>query len=159
MATIAGVGLGRVLDVVPIAAGQAFSMANANAVDFVCTGDGSTSVFTLTIATSFGGTYRAFNFFTPNFTPFTYYYGNTATNGTAGWTRVTMAAAASAVTQGAGTPSGTYTTTVIPLFSTQLPDGYNYVKLTNSGGAGLVTAILHDLSVARKPANLQILGA
>jgi hypothetical protein len=148
MATIAGVGLGRVLDVIPIAAGQGFSIVNANAVDFVCTG---ADTFTLTVATSFAGTYRAYNYFTPNFTPFTYWYQRADTNGTHAWTRQTQVAA-SAVTQGSAY------TTVIPLFSTQLPDGYNYVKMS-VGASGLVCAVLHDLSVARTPANLQILGA
>lgn len=148
MATIAGSGLGRVFDVVPIASGNAFTLVNANAVSFICTG---ADTFTLTVATSFGGTYRAYNYFTPNFTPFTYYYQAAATNGTAAWTRQTQAAASS-VTQ-----AGAYTT-VIPLFATQLPDGYMYVKMTASV-AGLVTAVLHDLSVARTPANLKILGA
>lgn len=158
VATQAGVGLGRVVDVIPIAAGQGFSLKNANAVDFFCTGDGSTSVFTLTVAATFGGTYYTYSDFTPNFTPFTYYYGQTATNGTAAWFRTTMTAA-NAVTPGTtGTPGKTFTSAMIPLFSTQLPDGYSYVKMTNSGGAGLVTAVLHDLSVARAPANLKILG-
>lgn len=147
MSTIAGLGIGRVFDVIPIASAQGFSLKNANAVTFVCTG---ADTFTLTVATSFGGTYRAFNFFTPNFTPFTYYHQRADTNGTNAWTRQTQAAA-SAVTQ-----AGAYTT-AIPLYSTQLPDGYMYVKMTASV-AGLVCAVLHDLSVARKPENLQILG-
>jgi hypothetical protein len=159
MSTIAGLGLGRVFDVIPIAAGKGFSLQNANAVDFVCTGDGSTSVFTLTVATTFAGTYRAYTYFIPYFTPFAYYYGTTATDGTAAWQRVSMTAA-SVITPGTtGTPGATLTTAVITLFSTEMPDGYSYVKMTNSGGAGLVTAVLHDLSVARKPANLKILGA
>lgn len=147
MATIAGVGLGRVFDVIPIASGVGFSLKNANAVSFVCTG---ADTFTLTVATTFGGTYRAYNFFTPNFTPFTFYHQRADTNGTNAWTRQTQTAASTVVQAGAYT-------TVIPLYATQLPDGYAYVKLTASV-SGLVSAYLHDLSVARKPENLQILG-
>jgi len=146
--TISGVGLGRVYDVIPIAAGVGFSLKNANAVDFVCTG---ADTFTLTVATSFAGTYRAYSYFTPNYTPFSYYYQRADTNGTNAWTRQTLTAA-SVVTQ-----AGAYTT-VIPLFATTLPDGYMYAKLTASA-SGLVCAVLHDLAVARTPANLTILGA
>ena len=37
-------------------------------------------------------------------------------------------------------------------------DPQGYLKITASG-SGLVAAILHDLAVQRKPANLEILGA
>ena len=153
-ATIPGVGLGRVFDVVPVAASQGISMVNCNAIDYVCTESGGATTFTLTVATSFAGTYRAYNYFTPNFTPFTYYYTRTSdTAGTAAWARQTQTAASTVVS------AATSDTLVIPLFATQLPDGYQYVKLTATGGTGLVCAILHDLSVARKPDNLTKPGA
>lgn len=153
-ATIPGVGLGRVFDVVPVAASQGISMQNCNAIDFVCTESGGATTFTLTVATTFAGTYRAFNFFTPNFTPFTYYYTRTSdTAGTVAWARQTQTAASTVVS------AATSDTLVIPLFATQLPDGYSYVKLTATGGTGLVCAVLHDLAVARMPANLTKPGA
>jgi len=153
-ATIAGLGLGRVYDVVPIAASQGISMQNCNAIDFVCTESGGATTFTLTVATTFAGTYRAYNFFTPNFTPFTVYWTRTSdTAGTVAWVRNTQTAASTVVS------AATSDTLVIPLYATQLPDGYKYVKLTATGGTGLVTAVLHDLSVARTPANMTVPGA
>ena len=52
-------GLGRVLNVVPIASAKAISMKQCSGVTFVCTG---ADTFSLTIATTFGGTYRAGSF-------------------------------------------------------------------------------------------------
>jgi len=141
-------GLGRVLNVVPIASAKAISMKQCSGVTFVCTG---ADTFSLTIATTFGGTYRAGSFFTPNWTPLNHVYRSSATDGTAAWTRLAVTAADNTGAMSAGT-------TVIELFGSQLPDTYCYVKCT-AAATGLVAAIVHDLTVARKPANLALLGA
>ena len=133
-------GLGRVLNVIPIAAGNAFAMQGASACTFVCTGN---DTFTLNKASSFAGSYTTLAVVTR-------YYTNTATNGTAVWVKVTQAAAATVVIA-----SGSVAFTV---FTSQLSDPSNYLKVT-VGASGLVTAILHDLTVQRAPANLAILGA
>lgn len=134
--------LGRTVDVIPIAAGQGFSVRDCAGVLFVCTGS---DTFTLTVATSFAGAYSA----PGTLLPFTRKYVATGTNGTGAWARTNQAA--SNVFTGTGT-------TAAYLDCNALPDTYTYVKLTQSG-AGLVTAILGDLNVQRAPANLRIKGA
>lgn len=133
-------GLGRVLNVIPIAAGNAFAMQGASAVTFVVTGN---DTFTLNKASSFAGSYTTLAVITR-------YYTNTATNGTATWVKVTQAAAATVVQ--------TTGSTAFTVFTSQLSDPSNYLKVTVAA-SGLVVAILHDLTVQRAPANLAILGA
>jgi hypothetical protein len=132
-------GLGR-LNVIPIAAGQAFSMIQASGVMVVCTGN---DTFTLNKSSSFGGSYTALAVITR-------YYTNTATNGTASWVKVTQAAA-STVTQSSGT-------TVFHVLTSQLADPNDYLKVTVAA-SGLVAVVPYDLTVMRAPANLTILGA
>lgn len=139
--------LGREFNVAPIASGAAISLKDCDGVTFVCTGG---DTFSLTIATSFGGTYRAGSFFTPAWAPITSLYNSSATNGTAVWTRATQAAA-----DNTGAVTGT---NVLFLSADALPDGYTYVKCTATG-SGLVTAITADLAVQRKPANLVKMSA
>lgn len=134
-------GLGRLFNVVPIAAGRGLYMGNVSAVTFVCTGN---DTFTITVASTFAGSYA-----TPG-TIITQTYTNTATNGSAAWVKATQAAANTVVIA-----SGTVAFTV---FGSQLPDPKVYIKNTASS-AGLVTAILHDLTYQRGPANLQIVSA
>src|SRR3954471_12122425 len=134
-------GLGRVFNIIPIAAGQGFSLKQASGVTFVCTGN---DTFTLTVASTFGGSYA-----TPG-NIITKIYPNTATNGTAAWVKATQAAS-NAVTISSGTVAFT-------VFANSLPDTKTYVKCS-IGSGGLVAAIVHDLMVQRPPANLAILGA
>jgi hypothetical protein len=134
-------GLGRVYNVIPIAAGAGFSLKQATGVTFVCTGN---DTFTLTVASTFAGSYA-----TPG-NIITRIYTNTSTNGTATWVKASQAAS-NAVTIASGTVA-------FEVFGIQLADPKAYVKVS-VGGAGLVTAILHDLTAARGPANLAILGA
>lgn len=134
-------GLGRVFNVVPIAAGAGLSLKNASAVTFICTGN---DTFTLTCASSFAGSYA-----TPGNT-ITKTYTSTATNGTVAWVANTQAAS-NAVVIASGTVA-------IHVPAGSLPDGKDYVKLS-AGGSGLVMAVFHDLTVQRTPANLAVLGA
>lgn len=135
-------GLGRVLDVIPIAAGQGFKFRGASAVLFVCTG---ADTFTLTAASSYGGSYSS-----PG-NILTHYYQRADTNGTNAWTRQTQNAS-NAITQGSAY------TTAFEVLTSMIADPSDYLKVS-VGGSGRVTAILHDLVVQRKPANLEILGA
>jgi hypothetical protein len=134
-------GLGRLFNVAPIAAGAAVSLKDATAVTFVCTGN---DTFTVTVASTFGGSYA-----TPG-NILTQKYTNTATNGTAAWVKASQSAS-NAVTISSGTVAFT-------VFANSLPDTKTYVKCS-VGSGGLVTAVLHDLAVQRTPANLAILGA
>ena len=132
--------LGRLVNVIPIAAGKALSLQNASAVLFVVTGN---DTFTLNKASSFAGSYTALSVITR-------YYTSTATDGTVAWVAATQAAG-STVTQSSGM-------TAFEVFTSQLTDPSDYLKVT-VGASGLVTAIVHDLVAQRKPANLTLLGA
>jgi spore maturation protein SpmB len=134
-------GLGRSFNTIPIAAGAGFSLKQATGVTFVCTGN---DTFTLTVASTFAGSYA-----TPG-NIITRIYTNTATNGTAAWVKATQAAS-NAVTIASGTVA-------FEVYGIQLADPKAYVKVS-VGSSGLVTAILHDLTYQRGPANLAILGA
>jgi hypothetical protein len=133
--------LGRVNNIIPIAAGAGFSMKQCSGVQFTCTGN---DTFTLTVASTFAGAYA-----TPG-NIITRKYTNTATNGTAAWVFASQAAS-NAVTIAAGA-------VIFHVLTSQLADPSCYLKVSVAG-AGLVTAVLYDLTVKRKPANLAILGA
>jgi threonine dehydratase len=136
-------GLGRLVDVVPIAAGQAFKFRGASAVLFVCT---AADTFTITASSSFGGSYA-----TPG-NIISHFYQRADTNATHAWTLQTQAASNAVVQANAGY------TTAFEVLTSMFADPNDYIKVS-VGGSGLVTAILHDLTVQRKPANLEILGA
>jgi hypothetical protein len=132
-------GLGR-FDVVPIAAGAGLAFRDASAITFVCTGN---DTFTLTAASSFGGSYA-----TPG-NIITLKYTNTSTANTAAWVKATQSAS-NAVTISSGS-------VVFSVLSSQLSDPTNYVKVS-VGASGLVMAI-YDLDVLRTPPNMQIRSA
>jgi hypothetical protein len=139
--------LGRLFNVAPVASGVAISLKETDGVTFVCTGS---DTFSLTIATTFGGTYRAGSFFTPAWTPISSFYTATATDGTAVWTKSTITAA-----DNTGAVTGMV---AVFLSADALPDGYTYVKCTK-GAAGLVTAITSDLAIQRSPIRLLKMSA
>ncbi|MEU1445503.1 hypothetical protein [Streptomyces mirabilis] len=134
-------GLGRLFNVVPIAAGAAMSLKGAAGVTFICTGN---DTFTITVSDVFGGSYATpGNIITKKIT-------NTATNGTAAWVSATQSAS-NAVTIASGSVA-------FYVGGDSLPDGKAYVKVS-AGGSGLVAAVVHDLVPRRKADNLAILGA
>lgn len=133
--------LGRAFNVVPIAAGVALSMRDCSGITFVCTGN---DTFTITVASTFAGSYA-----TPG-NIITRKYTNTSTNGTAKWVKATQSAS-NAVTISSGAVA-------FDVLGTMLADPTAYVKVS-VGASGLVTAILHDLTVQRGPANLAIVSA
>lgn len=143
-------GLGRVVNVIPIAACAGMKMRGASSITFVCTGN---DTFTLTVASSFGGTYSAPPTTSLGGGMIHNYYTATATNGTAAWTDTKLAYGSyvNAVTIASGTVAFT-------IFTSQFTDPACYVKCS-VGSGGLVTAIHHDLVVQRDPKNLEILGA
>lgn len=136
-------GLGRVFDVIPIASTVIFKFRGASAISFVCTGN---DTFTVTV----GSSHAAASTSPGNV--FTYYYQRADTNGSDAWTKQTQSASNAVVQSNSG-----YTTEFC-LFTSVIADPNNYVKCAASA-SGLVTAILHDLTVQRAPANLEILNA
>lgn len=132
--------LGRLVNVIPIAAGKALSLRNASGVLFVCTGN---DTFTLNQSSLFASGFAAF-------AAITRVYTSTATDGTAAWAETTQAAANNVVQ--------TTGMTAFHVFTSQLADPNDYLKVT-VGSGGLVTAIVYDLTYQSKPANLILLGA
>jgi hypothetical protein len=134
-------GLGRAINVVPIAASAGLAMKGATGVTFICTGN---DTFTLTAAPSFAGSYTSpGNIIVRKYT-------NTSTANTAKWVLATQTAAA-AVTISSGSVA-------FFVSADSLPDLATYVKVTPSG-SGLVTAVFHDLTVKRSADKLAIISA
>jgi hypothetical protein len=143
-------GLGRVFNFVGAANGVGLNLSECSAVTFIFTNDDTA---TLTVATSLAGTYRAYSFFTPNWTPVTVSYQNHDNGaGTGTWVKVTQTAASTVVV-------GSDYQTAFTVYGSQLPDGYDYIKCTMTTGDGICVAILHDLTVQRAPANLPAVSA
>jgi hypothetical protein len=145
-------GLGRVFDVVGVASTNYFSLKNASAVSFIVSASGASSL-ALTAEPSFGGT-------PANWTPANgfgqtaYYYQNVQNNGTGAWTKQTATWTTNSVALAA---TGGYMS-VFTVYADQLADTYDYIKVVGTNTT-YVVAVLHDLTVARTPANLAILGA
>jgi hypothetical protein len=135
-------GLGRVFNVVPIAAGADLYVGECSAVTYVCTGS---DTFTVQEHQSNGGAGQDLDVVT-------YWYTTTSTAGAAAWTKSATQTADAAVV------SGGAVAIAITIHTTSLSDGYDYLSCTPSG-SGLVTAILHDLTVQRDPTNLRVLAA
>lgn len=135
-------GLGRVINVVPVAAGQSISLKDAQGVTFFCYG--AAEVFTLQSSAAAGSGQA-------NLASISRYQDCTAANGTAKWTEQTQAAAATI------TPTSGHTVAFY-VDANDLPAASKYVNV-NHTSAGLVVAVVHDLAVQRDPANLAALSA
>lgn len=127
-----------------------FSMKHANAVTFISKSTGSNTL-TLVAAKTYGGSTTTWT--TANgFGQQGVYYENANGVGTAAWTKVTASWSSNVLTLGS---SGKID--VVTVYATQFADGFSYLQGT--AAAGDLVVILHDLSVARTPANLVKLGA
>lgn len=148
--TQAAQGLGRIFDVVHDGSGNMISMKNANAVTFISKSSGSNTL-TVVAAKVFGGSTTTWTpgngFGQPGF-----YYENTSAVGAAAWAKATASWSSQVLTLGS---SGKVD--VVTFYATQFADGYDYIQAT--AAAGDLIAIVHDLAVARTPANLAKLGA
>jgi hypothetical protein len=151
--TQAAQGLGRVYDVIAQAGGVYFSLKNANAVSFVVVSSGTSSLALVGATTYAAGTNSTWTT-AHGFGQTGFWYQNTVATGTAAWTKQTSVWTTNSIAL-AGT---TAYVGVITVYATQFADGYSYIKATGTSTT-TVTAILHDLAVARTPANLAILGA
>lgn len=135
-------GLGRVFNIVPVAAGASISLKDAQGVTFVCYG--ANEVFTLKSQPTAGGS-------ATNLAIITRYQDNATATGGNKWTEQTQAAAAT-ITPGASHAVAFY------VDAGDLPAGADYVEVTHTS-AGLVIAVVHDLAVQRDAANLAALSA
>lgn len=145
-------GMGRVFDVVHDASGNMFTLKNASAVSFIVKSSGAASL-AVVAAKTYGGSTT--NWTTANgFGQTAFFYQNTSTNGTAGWTKQTATWTTNSVAL-AGT---TGYTSVLTVYTSQFADAYQYIQVTGTNTTTCV-AVLHDLTVARTPANLALLGA
>jgi hypothetical protein len=147
--------LGRVLDVVPNASGVGISLKNCSGIAFVAVTSSTTgATLAFTCATSYAGTYNnmttASGFGQPG-----KWYSRSAS--TAAWTENTASWSTSTLTVAVTSGYASY----VDFLVSELADTYDYIKVTGTNtvtGAG-VTAILYDLTVQRKPANLAIVSA
>src|SRR5260370_36905434 len=83
-------GLGRIYNVVPIAAGVGISLKHCSGITFVCTNSAINAVFTVTVAPTFAGTYVAP---TSSGGIISHYYQSTSPNRSTGVTKESQKAA------------------------------------------------------------------
>lgn len=133
-------GLGRLFNVVPIAAGVLIPIKDTAGITFVCTGN---DTFTVKSAATYNGSPTAL-------AAIARYYSNTATNGSAAWTDSGDITPVNNVAISSGT-------VVFYVDESDLPAGAEYVEVTVAA-SGLVAAVVHDLKVQRTPSNLRVLS-
>jgi hypothetical protein len=139
--------VGRLINPIQPASGTYISLRDAAGVSFVgFEVDGATQ-FQLTFAADAAGTGAV----TPNVID--HYYGRSADQSNGVWHRT-------AITLGSLVTAADVTEdqVIIEVHATMCPDGKPWVKLT-ADGAGVVTAILHDLAYQRAPQNLRSVTA
>lgn len=139
--------LGRLINPQYLMDNRYVSLRDAASVGFLCYLTGAAGdTYTVTEAKDAAGTGAQV------LATVTDYWTNTG-NGSDAWTRHTQAAASTVVTAAAATENCAY----FEVHGVELSDGFDYVKVASTG-AGIVIAILHDLTVQRKPSNLAAIG-
>lgn len=142
--------LGRLCNVIPIAAGKPFKMRGASGCLFVVTGAAAQP--TINERSSFGGADVALAVIKD-------VYWAVNTDGTSAWNKLVISPAVSTITLGSTTGLTTAGMAAFHVFTSELSDPYNYLNCVNTAGSALITAILYDLVAQRGPANLEIIGA
>jgi hypothetical protein len=137
-------GLGSVFNVIHQASGVAVPLSNAGAVSFVSFLDAGTHTLAITQTDSRGINAEI----DLNVATNCYAYVGPGVGGT--WTAVGSSDLSANDVDGATASNDTY---VITVRAAQLTDGYDSVKCTAS--AGTCVALVHDLHVMRKAANLK----
>lgn len=133
---------GRLFNHVAIADGVYVSMKDCSNVAFLCYLAGAAGdTYTLTEAKDAAGTGAKV------LSVITRYYTGDGVSGT--WAEQTQAVGSTVVTTATTAQNGM----VVEVADTSLDDGFKYLKLASTG-AGLVTALLTDLEVQRRPSNL-----
>lgn len=163
--------LGRVINAIPAASGQAFKMRGSSGVFILAWNATATTSTTLTLNqdSTFGGSFSNGAFVIKNI------YWTTANNGTAAWAKAVFnpgtapwtGASANNVSGPAGIVTfnnsgqnfATATCIAVHVFTSELADPNDYLKATMTGSGGLCAVIPYDLVHQRGPANLEILGA
>jgi len=138
-------GLGNLFNVVPLASGKHVSLANATGITFICYEDAGAQ--SITVKESLAGSGEQ------ALGVLTHYY---ASNGIGGvWTRETSDAngALSDASSMVKKDTTAFDCAVFYIASEQLSEGFDSVEVTIDG-AGICTAIVHDLNIMRTPANL-----
>ncbi|GHH30241.1 hypothetical protein [Streptomyces rubradiris] len=133
--------LGRLFNIVPTADAVEVSLTGASAVTFVCVG---ADTYTIQQAKDAAGTGAT------NLPVIDHYYANGNVDGAGTWTRTAVSPVGAAVTIALGCA-------VIHVPVAALDDGFDYIRCSSTAG-GLVTAIVHDLTVQRAPDLLPALG-
>lgn len=143
-------GLGRVFNVIHQASGLDIPLTKGTAVSFVSFLDAGTHTldFTQTDSTAVLSEIDLPVFAQSPANLGSKIWAGAGVGGT--WVDVTASAVDANTADGA---DGTNDTYVVTIRAEQLTDGYDRVQCTAS--AGTCIAIIHDLSVQRKPSNLQ----
>jgi hypothetical protein len=147
-------GLGRVFNVVPIAEGLVLKFRGASAVSYVCTG---ADTYVISVGTDHSAAATD-----PGDIINHYYKTLAKTDGTVKWTKYGTDGTAWATSAQASSNQFIIADAacgVATVFTSMIPDTYQYIKCDSGGGPGLVMAIFHDLVVQRSPLNLEILNA
>jgi len=130
-------GLGRLFDVVTVAAGQSISLKQAAGVTFVCSAAAASTSFTVNSQPSAGGSATAC-------AAVTRVYTRSAHTGTVAWSDSGDITAESNVPVANGSEAAFY------VDAADLPAGSPYVEVVVTG-TGTVIAILHDLAQQENP--------
>lgn len=140
--------LGKYGNVLMAASGVAINMSNCVGVAFFGTND---NTYTLTLSTTFGGSYSQ----PSGWNPITHYYTNADNGaGTSAWSDKVTQAASNVVTIASDI------TVCIQVFGSMIPDTYKFLKCTSSApGDGTLIAVLYELDAPRKPVNLPKISA
>lgn len=140
--------LGRLFNVQYLMDGLYVNVKHCGGVTFVCyIAAGAGDTYTLAEATDAAGTG------VQNLATITRFWTCTG-NGSDAWTLTTQAAAATAVAAAAATSN----LLVFEVDSTELTDGYDYLRVTSTG-AGVVIPITRDLNIQRAPTLLPAMAA
>jgi hypothetical protein len=137
-------GLGRLYDIVTVAAGQSINLKGAAGVEFHCSAAAVSTSFTVNSQPTAGGSATAL-------TAVTRVYTRTAHNGTVAWTDSGDTAAVSNVPCANGSEVAFY------IDAADLPAGSPYVEVVVTG-TGTVIAVLTDLMTQQNPKYLPVPG-
>jgi hypothetical protein len=142
--------LGRLINVVPNAISHPFKLRGASVAAIVTIG--ADAVVTIKEDSTFGGS------FSTTLAVVKTIYWSTASDGTAGWNKLIVSNLGT-WTHGTTTGLTTAVVTVAHVFTSELSDPNDYLKITCTGTTPVCSVILSDLVHQRGPANLEILGS
>ena len=136
--------LGRLVDVVTVAAGKSVSLKNAAGVTFICSASAVSTSFTVNSQVTAGGSATALP-------AVTRYYTRTAHDGSVAWSDSGDIAAISNVPVANGSEVAFY------VDAADLPAGAAYVEVVVTG-TGTAIAVLSDLASQQNPKYLPAPG-